>query len=405
MENLMSPANIKAVILSLLILTFTYWYYANQQLTFLSFGTAVLGWIVGIIVVLLCAGMVRLAGHLVVSEIIYPHLIFRFLQPFLVLLLLFWLGYGIFYIGSFGYSYQFTSLVKHFLRLHLPYIAGVSIILAIGLSWPFQLQKLNVNVLFYSNIKFALCVAGVFVVSVFLLYWTKLIKQPDLDTRFMLYQTLDNQFDLDGVEVKLLLDAGTQHHASEPYLLPEQNKLIINVLAESSNKNPPLRKSYKVDKDGKIIADLDMDTQFSATDGPFTFENGYIRSGNNRELTTWILDGNKSFRSANSLSAPNEWSIRILTPDQERLKTDHFYKTSKIQCANEDSVRWNGTRYYSVAYGSDTVRFKIDHVYSHNRGGEGCVEQRVEYFVCRGMNFDLIRLNGQIYYTLKQKVK
>lgn len=219
---------------------------------FLSFGTAVFGTFISLILILLVACIIRGLDHLIVSQLIYPHILFRFLQPFLILLLLFWLGYGIFCIASFGYSNEFSSSVKQFFRLHLPYITIVCILLAIGLSLPFQSQKISVGALFYNNIKFALCVAGIVVVSVFLIYWIKLIKQPDLGTKFVLYQTLDNQFDLDGVEVKMLLDAGKQHHASEPYFLPDRNELIINILSESSNKTPPLQKAIKWTKKERL---------------------------------------------------------------------------------------------------------------------------------------------------------
>ncbi|MGJ1388705.1 hypothetical protein ACR782_21065 [Sphingobacterium spiritivorum] len=404
MENLMTTANIKALILSLLILIFTYWYYSTQQPSFLSFGTAVFATFISLILILLVACIIRGLDHLIVSQLIYPHILFRFLQPFLILLLLFWLGYGIFCIASFGYSNEFSSSVKQFFRLHLPYITVVCILLAIGLSLPFQSQKISVGALFYNNIKFALCVAGIVVVSVFLIYWIKLIKQPDLGTKFVLYQTLDNQFDLDGVEVKMLLDAGKQHHASEPYFLPDRNELIINILSESSNKTPPLQKSYKVDKEGKIIADLDTDAQFAGAQGPFTFEDGYIKANQADQLVTWVYDGNKEIRDISSFSAPETWTITRLTPDQNQPKAEYFYKTSKIRCADTE-VKWNGTRYYTIAYQGDTVRFKINNVYMQNSVLKECTEQKVEYFECKGMNFDLIRLNEQVYYTLKQKRK
>ncbi|MGJ1392801.1 hypothetical protein ACR78F_20665 [Sphingobacterium spiritivorum] len=258
--------------------------------------------------------------------------------------------------------------------------------------------------LFYNNIKFALCVAGIVVVSVFLIYCIKLIKQPDLRAKFVLYQTLDNQFDLDGLEIKLLLDAGTQHHASEPYFLPDRNELIINALAESSNKIPPLYKSYKVDKEGKVIADLETDAQFAGVQGPFTFEEGYIKANHADQVVTWVFDGNKEIRDVSSFSAPDNPTITRLTPDQNQPKAEYFYKTSKIRCADTE-VKWNGTRYYTIAYKGDTVRFKIDHVYVQNGTQKECTEQTVEYFECKGMNFDLIRLNEQVYYTLKQKRK
>lgn len=404
MENLMTTANIKAMILSLLILIFTYWYYSSQQPNFLSFGTAVFAGLISLILVLLVACIIRWLDHLILSQIIYPHIIFRFLQPFLILLLLFWLGYGIFCTGSFGYSYEFTSSVKQFFRLHLPYITVVCVLLAIGLSLPFQSQKISMDTLFYNNVKFALCAAGIVVVSIFLMYWIKIIKQPDLKTKFVLYQTLDNQFDLDGLEVKLLLDAGTQHHASEPYFLPDRNELIINALAESSNKIPPLYKSYKVDKEGRIIADLDTDAQFAGAQGPFTFEDGYIKDNHAGQLVTWVFDGNKEIRDASSFSAPDNRTITRLIPDQHQPKAEYFYKTSKIRCADTE-VKWNGTRYYTITYQGDTVRFKIDHVYVLNGPQKECTEQTVEYFECKGMNFDLIRLNEQVYYTIKQKRK
>ncbi|EEI90075.1 hypothetical protein HMPREF0765_4335 [Sphingobacterium spiritivorum ATCC 33300] len=404
MENLMTTANIKALILSLLIFIFTYWYYSSQQPSFLSFGTAVFAGLISLILVLLGACIIRALDQLILSQIIYPHILFRFLQPFLILLLLFWLSYGIFYTGRFGYSYEFTSSVKQFFRLHLPYITVVCILLAIGLSLPFPSQKMSVGALFYNNIKFALCVAGIVVVSIFLIYWIKLIKQPNLGTKFVLYETLDNQFDLDGLEVKLLLDVGTQHHASEPYFLPDRNELIINALAESSNKIPPLHKSYKVDKEGKVIADLDTDIQFAGAQGPFTFEEGYIKANQADQLVTWVFDGNKEIRDVSSFSVPYNRIITRLTPDQNQPKAEYFYKTSKIRCADTE-VKWNGTRYYTITYQGDTVRFKIDHVYLKNGPQKECTEQTVEYFECKGMNFDLIRLNEQVYYTIKQKRK
>ncbi|GEM_PF-997985 len=402
MENI--GTNIKAVAIAAIILLFTYWYYARKGGSFIAFEAVVIFGLLCLCALVVGTLLIKLLAHYIHTSVIYPHLLFRILLPFLVMSFIFWLVYGIVGIPRFTHFTDFMVPIKYFIGKHLLYCAICAILAGITLSLPLQGQNISKSALWYGNIKFAMGIVGAFMLSTCIFYWTKKISEPSLDPKYNSYQALSSYAGTSAVEVKPLLAASEYNLISAPYLLSDKQEVILNFLYNSSNKKQPLLKSLRLDKSGKVIDSLDTEQLLPQNEAVF-FDNGYIRSRTSPSFVTWVFDGLKTLQNAATSSTNTNWKIQALEQDTTKLKMVRFQKTAAFNCESLPDIKWNGTRFYELIQQNDTLKFKIDQVYTATPNGKECSEQTLAYFKCNGMDFDLIRLNEREYYIVQPRKK
>lgn len=394
--------NIKAVIIAAIILLFTYFYYSRNGGNFLSLGAVIIFGFISIIALIFFTLIVKLIAHYTTTEVIYPHILFRILIPFLVISLLFWLVYAIVTISPFGHFADFISAIKEFFTTHILYITICSIIVGVVLSLPIESNHINKNALFYNNSKFCISLIIAFVLSIFIFYWANKINQPTLDSKYNNYKNLDDDITSENYEIEFLIDAGEYCSMSEPYLLTSKSEIIINSLFDSSNKRDPLKMCFRINKSGTIIDSLDSAGLLPQNE-QINFENGYLTENHTSRIFTWVFDQNKTVQNADSLHIKDDWKINTIPKNNTNLKLDYFFKTSKFHCNAHPEIKWNGTRYYHILKNTDSLKIKIDEVYFTTDRIQNCDEKTLEYFECKGMDFDLIRLNKRTYYIIRKK--
>lgn len=400
MENL--NTNLKAIVIAIIILVFTYLYYANKDGNFVSLGAVIAFGVIGFVALIACFFVVKLVNYCYIKELVYPHLLFRIVLPFLVVSIVFWLVYGLFNISPFSLFADFRNSTKAFFTFHLPYLAICAAVTGLVLSLPVEHQEIIRNKLFYNNIKISAGITGVFVLSIFIFYWANRISQPVLDTRYNAYKSLDQLPQSENYKVEFLLDAAQYSYVSEPYLLNSRQEVIINFLYSSGNKIPPLMKSFRIGKNGKILDSLDTNGLLPLNE-PVTFEAGYLRSRQSSKIVTWVFDGQKEPKDVNDLEPRKDWKIETIEQDNKGLKFDYFHKTAEIHCNTHADIKWNGTKYYHIIKNTDTLKIKLDDIYATTENSKNCDEKTIAYFKCKDMDFDLIRLNERIYYLIKSK--
>ncbi|MBB5438352.1 hypothetical protein HDC92_002028 [Pedobacter sp. AK017] len=399
MDNL--SMNIKSALLAAAILLFTYFYYSGKGGSFLSLGSAIVFWLLCGAALVLCTLMVRLVAHMAISGLIYPNAVSMVLLPFLCILLLFWLAYGTFSIPAFADFPGYSAILKGFFQSHLLYIAVVSVIIGGGLYFSLPKDIPATRPLFNANLLFALSMAGAFVLSVAGFYWAKKISQPALDPKYAAYKSLGEDVQYQGLEISLLLDAGPDHTASQPYYLEERGELIISLHYASSNKNAPLFKVFKIDRQGKIADSLDTE-ELTVGSGSLIFDKGLIRPANSKNAYFWVFDGTKTLVQESRQDSKNK--IAELQKDMAAIRLEHFHKTARLECGTGSQIQWNGTGYFQIFHHGDTARFRIDNLYAQNADG-GCGARPVDYYPAKGLDFALLRLDEKTYYIIKPKKK
>jgi len=392
MENL--NINLKCAIAGLIMVLFTYFYYAGRhQVTFLSPGTAVFFWAIALAIVAIVAVGVRILAKLAISGALYPSFFIYLALPFLALLLVGWIIYGIVEMTVAEALTSFMGSARPFLARHLPYIAGLSLIIAAAIWLLARNNVLSEASSLPANINIALgTVMGILVVSV-ILYFSKQIRQPRLPERFAAYKALALPILEESYTISPLLEAEGEMLADIPQFVPKDNVIVINIKYPSSNRDAPLYRSYKVDSAGNISDSLDA-SELSADGTILLFEKGYLRAEGSENRYSWVFDGKKTpmaFGSDNGLSSIN---IRELSPDSSALKLEYFHKTAKVNGREDPRNQWRGTHYYSIIRHSDKINFRL----------EGRSNRPVlEYYPCPDMGFGLLRLNGKSYYIIKQR--
>jgi hypothetical protein len=400
MENL--NTNIKAILVAIVILVFTYLYYANKGGNFVSLGAVVAFAAIGFLALIACFFLVKLVNYCYIKELVYPHLLFRILLPFLVVSLVFWLIYGLVNVSPFSLFADFRNSIKGFFTYHLPYIAICVAVTWLILSLPLEYQEIVRNKLFYNNLKVSGGLTAAFVLSIFIFYQVNKISQPALDVKYNAYKSLDELPQSENYKIEFLLDAAQYNYISEPYLLDSRQEVIINFLYSSGNKIPPLMKSFRIGRSGKILDSLDTNGLLPQNE-PITFEAGYLQSRQLQKVITWVFDESKEAKDRNELKTREDWKIAAIEQDNEDLKFDYFHKTAEVHCNTKPDIKWNGTKYYHIIKNSDTLKIKLDDIYHTADNGKNCDEKTLEYFKCKGMDFDLIRLNERVYYVIKPR--
>jgi len=392
MENL--NINLKCALVAVIILLFTYFYYAGKsQVTFLSLGTAVFFWALALATLAIVTMMVRILAKLAISGAIYPSFLIYLALPFLALLLVGWIVYGITEMPMAESVTSFIGSARTFLARHLPYITGLSLIIAAAIWLLARNNVLSEASSLSANINIALgTVMGILVVSV-ILYFSKKIRQPRLSERFAAYKPLASPILEGSYTISPLLEADGQYIADVPQFIPENGPIIINIKYPSSNRNAPLYKSYKIDTVGNIIDSLDA-SELSPDGNTLLFEMGYLQAEGSENRYSWVFDGTKVPISTEVNKDLSSRTVKALSPDSGALEIKYFHKTAKVKYQENPKDQWRGTHYYNLIRQSDTIRFRLE-------GGNS--NPILEYFPCPNMGFGLLRLNQKSYYIIKQR--
>lgn len=400
MESFVTQTNVKALAVSAIVLLFTYWYYAGKELSFLSLGAMIAFWGLAAAAWVTGALIFKGMGYLLASGGAYPHLLFRFIFPLLTLLLGFWLIYGIATLPAFNGMQEYVALLKGFCRKHLPYIAIVSLIVAIALSFPAPPKAASSALGHPGYIKLAVSLTLALLASLLIIYPVKRINQPALAAEYAATLHLGAPLITAGHEVRPLLNAGPDQLAGEPYLVTGTGDVIINILYRSSNKQQPLKQCYRIGKAGEVTDSLITDELFPKND-IWVFDSGVIRALQSKQMINWVFDQRRTVAETKTAIPQNDPKVVPVAPDTASLKTEYFYKTTRVPCEAPPDVQWNGTRYYAIVHRGETIRFKVDNVYAYENNGRDCRERTVEYFTAPALDYALIRLDQRTYYVIR----
>lgn len=401
MENL----NIKAFILALVLLIFTYTYYMKSPPNFVVFAAVIVFGVMAVVALVVYFFSIKFIGHTLASGKVYPHFMFHILWPFVAMSLIGWLIYGGFYIKPFGSNNEFIQLTKAFINKHLLFIAICSIV--IGLAFfPNLKDKVPNEILLKKNQLYLAATFGIFLLTIGLVFITKKIYQPALATDYAAYKSLEEASALENSAIELLVETGQYNKVKEPYLLHAKNELIIITHYNDANTDKAIEAVYRINKDGKVIGTLNRDDVINDSDVdffPLICKDGILTDFRGKKLISWIFDGNKEKQPAETFKLKAGWQIDTLEEDTNAIKMVHFYKTGKFNCNNNADVKYNGNRYYEVKQGSEVFKLRVDSVFSHNDNIQNCDEKKLAYYKPVGFNFSLLMLNENTYYIIKTK--
>lgn len=400
MENVNNVLTVKSFVLAFVLLVFTYIYYiAKNAGGFVSLG-AVIGFGIALILTyVIYFILIRLLGALILSEWVYPNLFFRTLIPFLLIVLVFWVVYGFVKIEPFAGVSDFMLLSKAFFTRHLLFIGISSTLIALVFSLPFQKAEPQGDLSFMPTLKMISGLSAAFILSVLLFYWTNKIAQPKLNADYAAYPDLKMPVRASGHQIEFLMEAGQYKEVGLPYVFKDKQELILNYLHSSSYRFPPLMKSFKIDKSGSIIDSLDAEGLLPLNE-PAEFRDGFIVDHDRNRVVSWVFNGDQSVHKGSELLVDEDWKLLTMESDSSKLKLAFFYKQQDKRESQQDAESWRGTGYYHLLLGTDTLKFKIDNLIHSNILPKD-EQSTLEYFHCKEMDFDLIRLNKRAYYIVK----
>lgn len=398
MENI----NLRAVILAITLLIFTYSYYVREPGSIMSIWTVVALGIVAVVLFFIYFFTIKLINYNIQAKI-YPNIALHIILPFMVITILSWLVYAIIYMKPFGITGDFLALLKVFFTKHVLFIAICAI--AIGLTLSFPQQKVNTNnqLLWRNNLIFLASSVLVFLLCISFFYFTKKIKQPQLDAKYKHYQNLKDIHTSGSYEVSHLIAASKYNYVEKPYLLPYKDELILIATYASSNTRKPIQTIYRLNKDGDIIEKIKDDELTDNEFFPIVAIDGILTDYSGKELITWIFNGNRKRHININFMLEDNWVIDTLQENAKLSKVVHFQKTSAFHCNDIKDLRYNGTKYYEVKQQNEVLKIKIDSVYSHNDNIENCDEKKLAYYTSDRLNFSLLCLNDHDYYIVNQR--
>lgn len=404
--RLMDNLNIKAIILAICLVIFTYFYYAKSSGSFLSLGAVIA---FGIVLLVMCIGyffVIKIFGYFVSSGKIYPHLAFRILWPFVVFSLFSWLIYGLTCIKPFGINSDFINLIKVFAGKHLVFIAICSLAIGLTLSFTRHQSSLPNEIFLRKNLIFLAGTAGIIFFSTWLFYITKKISQPALTIDLASYKSLDEINSSKEYNIARLLGASQNSLLTVPFFLPGRNELIIIVCYKDNNKDKAIESIYRIDKDGEIKEKLSESDVVNSDDDdffPLICKNGILTDHSSKKMISWIFDGNKTKQPAENFELKLNWKIDTITADAKAVNMIHFYKTAAFHCNNISDLKYNGNKYFEIIKNNKTIKIRVDSVFSHSDNIKNCEEKKLEYYQSSGFNFSLLRLSEKVYYIIKAK--
>ena len=348
-------------------------------------------------------------SYIIKKQKLHPNILFRISLPFFTISLISLIVFGLFMFEPFTIINDFNEILTIFIKTLIPFIFVTTVVTGFFLWIPVTIDSNIKRKLFRNNLSYLIGVIIMFLFSIFSFYTVNKIKQPQLDKKYSSYLSLDSTITSKNYQINLLSDA-QNFYFDTPYLLINKNELIINVIADndSSSKNiPQFVASKKIDIEGNIKDELIDGELFSKFPEfyPIYFQDGLIRNRNSTKLVTWAFDGKKRIQEYSKLKMNNEWKIVKLLEKKESIKKVKFLKTSEFDCNDIQGVVYNDINYYNIIKDKDTLKIKIDSIYSHNDNLENCEEKKIAFYDCKNMNFSLLRFNEKKYYIIKRRKK
>lgn len=397
----MESINIKAGILTLVLLLFTYVFYLRQPLNFLSLGAVAGTAALVLLIALVYFFGIKFIGYAIQHKI-YPSIALRVLLPFVTLALISWLLYAFIGVKPFGSSKDFLAIFSNFASRHLLYIAVCTTLTGLAFSFPTQKDSIADVVLLRQNLLFLTVTALAFVLSVFAVYKVKRIDQPGLDPKYTDYKSLNENQDLKHYKLEQLPVSEPGAILDQPYLLPHKQELVLVSISGSSNRIPPVERIYKLDQNGKLISSVNAQVLTASDFFPLMLQaDGLLTDHSGKQLITWIFDGNTNRQAKDQLVKNKEWTFVPLAESKAHIKMVYFNKTAAFHCNNLKELKYNGSRYYDIALQKETLKIKVDSVFSHSDNLGNCTEKKLEYYSSAALNFSLLRLNEREYYIIR----
>ncbi|RZJ82167.1 MAG: hypothetical protein EOO47_01630 [Flavobacterium sp.] len=402
MDNL----NLKAIILAVVLLVFTYSYYAGERGSTLSIWVPIIFGLIGLVMLVVYFFAIKLTGYLITTEI-YPNIGLRILLPFFTFTIPVWVIFAFITVKSFGNLSDFLRVFKLFATKHMLFIGICTVIIGLTYSYPAGKLETANQVLLKKNLLFLAIAIAVFLLFIYLFFIAFKIKQPNLADKYLQYKNLDQPQSSENFEVAHLLSAEEYKYLAVPYFLPNKDEVIIVSTYGSNNKNKPVYTIYRLNLNGDIIETLNDDKDLrNGNLYPLIMVDGILLDEDRGDdVVTWIFDGNKNRKPSGSLKLNKNWLIDTLIADKELIQMVHFQKNAKFECGNMNEVKYNGDKYYEVKKGNDLLKFKVDSVYSSSDELGNCQEKTLDYYTSEKMKFSLIRLDNKQYYIIKSKKK
>lgn len=399
-----------AFVLSVIIVTHTLKYFSSHGGGgFMGIGVVILVAGVGLLLLLCCFVVIRMIANFIVKEKIYPNLIFQILLPFLFILDVSFIIYGVYFFKPFGVMEDFMQALKFFIIEILPYIAVFAIVPGFIFSKDLPKKEIEKRVLLRDNLMVLILLLILSFSSTLLFYRSNKIIQPKMDESYSNYKSLEESITSENYIIKPLFLTPSGQHVSKPYFLENKKELIINVLYsridDDDNEPYPFYTSYKINREGIIISKLDASELESVRVFPIVFDKGYLVDYGPTVISSWVFNGNRERLNYKELNKKKDWKIEELVADTTKVKLVAFLKKEKFHCNAFDSIEYNGTKFYNILKENGILKIRIDSIYSHIDNIENCEEKTIVYYKCEGMNFNLLCFNDREYYIIKPRKK
>ncbi|RZL30923.1 MAG: hypothetical protein EOO96_17140 [Pedobacter sp.] len=378
----MDNVNLKAAILAVILLIFTYTFYVREPGSVLSVWVPIIFGVIAIVMLVVYFFSIKLIGQAITTKV-YPNLGLRILLPFITLIAIAWLIYAFIYVKPFGNNIDFLNVVKMFATKHALFIGICTIIIGLTFSYPTsKIIAVDSQIILKKNLFFLALNVEILLICIFLFFICFKIKQPSLDAKYLQYKSLDESQSSENFEINQLISADEYNYLEKPYFLPSKNEIIIISHYGSNNKLKPVRTIYRLNINGDIIETVDDRTDLRSGDlYPMVAVDGILFDEDKRkEVITWIFDGNKNRHSKDSLIKKKDWILDTLQEETSSLKAVHFQKIRKFHCNDIEDVKYNGDRYYELKLKNDLLKFRIDSIYSHSDNIENCTEKKLDYY-------------------------
>ena len=397
MENI----NIKAAFLSVILLIFTYLYYVRQPGSIMSPLAAIAIGVIGIVIFFAYFFVVKIIAY-ACSAVIYPHVGFRILWPFMICTTIAWLIYAVVLIKPFGDTSYYLDILKQFFITYGLFIAICTVVIGLTITYPAYKGVTGNPSLLRSNLNFLIMAVAVFLALVFLFYIVNKIKQPDFAAKYKNYKSLDELPSFANNQIIRLLETNPYEYMEQPYLLPNVNQVIIISYHSSNSKQKPVQTIYRLNKDGDIIEKIEDQELTNDDFYPLIYDGGLLTNDKGKKVITWIFNSDRERKNKNDIQLQHNWAIDSLQKDSN-LKMVYFEKNGEFYCRNSDVVRYNGIMYYELKSNNELLLFKLNTAYTDGDLYGDCQERQMDYYRSEKLNFSLLRVNQHDFYIIKHR--
>lgn len=359
-----------------------------------------------------------LINKFVNSDWLYPNFIFRTLFPFFIAWIFTFIVYCFIVIEPFATADYFVDLLNDFSRRTflrtIIFGLAVCIVLTVTYKRPIDVPDNN-NKKLQKNSLALLLVVAIFLAIMAMFYFINFIEQPILERKYENYENINKLVESDNFTMKLFLE-GDEYYmkaVSPPYYRESTNEIILYFTyhREVSGRNQDeFILGYVINKEGAIVRSIDERSIQNSDNGffPVFFRNGLIVDEWHRSVpkkaVTFLFDGDTLIKDFEAVSSNENWQIEKTMHDSLKVKTVSFFKTFALP-SSENDIKYNGTMYYNILKDDDTLKMKIDSIYSNQDQGNHFTQKEVQYYECKNMNFSLVCFNQQKYYIIKHKNK